>query len=1083
VLKFKKILILTFLTFSVSFPLFASTNTLLLREPDIKGDTIVFTYGQEIWQSNLTSLRAKRMTSFQGRASNPKLSPDGNWIAFTGQYSGNFDVFIIPVNGGSPRQLTWHPGSDEVKGWSPDSKSIIFSSGRDSAPSYRTPRFWQVNITGNTPTPLPMLRAETGSMSPDSKNFVYQKVTPWDDGWRKYRGGQNNPLRIVNLKNLKEKTLPWKGEKVTNPQWKNDGIYFLSDVNDVVNIFRFNEDKKAIQLTKHQDYDVKNYSVDNGKLIYEQHGRLFLLKKGKTQQLNININADFPWANPHWEDVSEQVESANISPTGKRAIFVARGDVFTAPAKDGDIRNISNTSARELSASWSPDGQAIAWFSDESGEYRVVISDQYGKKTNEIKLAEKGFYYDLTWSPNNKKLLYTDQKQQVWWVDLATKKTTLIDQDASVIPEKLSSPKWSADSNWIAYLKTESTFLRNVYIYSLKNNSTHLVSDNMADNLDFTWDKDGKYLFFTASTDFASKAPWLDLSIEGKAKTSYSIYAVILSNDTTSPVALKQVDEESVKEAKDKSDQSDKETKDKEDESTIKDIIITLKGLSDRIIPIPGKSALISKLNSIDNGLLYLVAEGERKFTLTKYTFDEQKEDSIAKGVSEYYLASNDKALLIKVGNNWKLVESEKKLEKAKPIKLALNLWLDPKKEWRQKFHDAWRFQRDYFYVKNIHGANWDKIYKDYLPLVEHVNHPADLTYLLDNIGAETSVGHSFTWHGKLPVVPVSQVGLLGIDVAIKDNQFVIKNIYTGEKWNNNISNNAPLTHVLDKVQANDIIVAVDGKAVTVDQNFYQLFNGTAKKQTRLTFAKQESPTKTFDVWVKPTKSENSLRQHAWIENNRRYVEKISKGQLAYIWVPNTATQGLEYFNRYFFAQADKKGAIIDERFNSGGSIADYFIDVLNRKLSGYFNNQMDRNSPLTSPGSLIDGPKVLLINEMAGSGGDMFPYLFRFHNIGKIVGKKTWGGLVGIWGVPPFIDGGGMTAPRSGFYNIAGKWEVENEGVAPDVDVDENIISFSKGIDAQLEKAVMVAMKDLKKYKDRRQRKAPKDPVRGVNE
>ena len=446
-LNLQKILICTLLTFSISFPLFASTNTLLLREPDIKGDTIVFTYGQEVWQASLTSLQAKRITSFRGQASNPKLSPDGKWIAFTGQYSGNFDVFIIPVNGGSPKQLTWHPGTDKVKGWSPDSKSIIFSSGRDSAPTNSAPRFWQVNISGNTPISLPMLRAESGSMSPDSTKFVYQKVTPWDDGWRKYRGGQNNPLRIVKLDNLQEKKLPWKGEKVTDPQWNNDGIYFLSDVNDVVNVFRFNEGKKSTQLTHHQDYDVKNYSVDKGKIVYEQHGRLFLISNNKTQQLNINISADFPWANPHWEDVSKQIESANISPTGKRAIFVARGDVFTAPAKDGDIRNISNTSARELSASWSPDGQAIAWFSDESGEYRIVISDQFGKKVNEIKLAEKGFYVDLTWSPNNKKLLYTDQKQRVWWVDIATKKKTLIDQDARVIVEKLSSPKWSADSN------------------------------------------------------------------------------------------------------------------------------------------------------------------------------------------------------------------------------------------------------------------------------------------------------------------------------------------------------------------------------------------------------------------------------------------------------------------------------------------------------------------------------------------------------------------------------------------------------------------------------------------------------------
>lgn len=1068
------------LLYILSYPIFASSNTLLLRQPDIKGNTLVFTYGQEIWQADLNKLNAKRITSFQGQSSDPKLSPNGKWIAFTGQYNGNADVFIVPVNGGSPKQLTWHPGADRVKGWSSNGKYIIFSSGRDSVPWQRHSRFWQVKIEGSTPIPLPMMRAETGSMSPDGKKFIYQKVSPWDDGWRKYRGGQNNPLRILNLNSLKESKLPWHGEKITDPRWQGDSIYYLSDQDGVVNIYKYDQNThNSKQITHHDDYDVKNYGVDDEQIIYEQQGQLFIIKQNKISRININIAADFPWSSSHWLDVSKEIESATISPTGQRALFVAHGEVFTVPAKDGDIRNISNTPTREISATWSHDGQRIAWFADQSGEYRIVISDQYGQKINEITLKEKGFYYDLAWSPDDNKLSFTDQKQRIWWLNVNKQRATLVDQNTSVIVEKLMAPVWSPDSKWLAYVKTESTFFRNVYIYSLKKNKSYVVTNNMADNLNVAWGINGKYLFFTASTDYASKAPWLDLSISGKKDESYSVYAALLSKEVKSPIGLKQQDEEPIK--SDKEDKSAKnKSKTKKDDQNIKDIKIDIKTLSQRFVSIPIKPALISHLSSIENGIMYLVA-GDQDFTLKKYGFEKQKEEKIIGNINEYQLASNGKAILVKQDDNWKLVSATEKLAKAKPIKLKLAIWTEPKKEWRQKFKEAWRYQRDFFYVKNIHGANWNKLYKDYLPLVESVNHPADLTYLLDQLGAETSVGHSFTRNGKLPDIPKTQVGLLGINIERHKNRYVISKIFRGEMWNSKLNQNAPFGKLLDEVQIGDSIVSVNGKKLTTTDNFYQAFNGTLNKQTHLAIAKQNNVKKIINVWVKPIRSESALRRFAWVEKNRRYVDKKSHGKLAYIWLPDTGEAGYEMFNRYYFAQANKQGVIIDERFNNGGAIADYFINILTRKLSGYFNNQFNPKKPLTSPGSIIDGPKVLLINEMAGSGGDLFPYLFRFHNIGKLVGKKTWGGLVGYWGVPSFIDGGAMTAPRSGFYDLNGQWKVENEGVAPDIEVDENIALAKKGIDAQLQKAVAVALQQLKAYKDIRQRVAPKSPNKAV--
>ncbi|KGJ90485.1 S41 family peptidase [Thalassotalea sp. ND16A] len=1051
-------------------------GTLLLRQPDIQGNTIVFTYGQEIWKTELGNLNAKRITSFQGQAQNPKLSPDGNWIAFTGQYNGNSDVYIVNVNGGMPKQLTWHPGADIVKGWSNDSQQVLFGSGRDQAPRAQS-RFYQVNISGNTPTSLPMIRAQSGSYSADSSQFVYQKVSPWDDGWRKYRGGQNNPLRIVSLSTLKEQSLPFNGEKVTNPTWHGDDIYYLSDIENVVNVFKYNVTRKQVsKVTNHQDYDVKGYGSDGINLVYEQHGKLFLLKDGNSNALAITINADFPWAAASWNKVNDHIEAIALSPNGKRALFTARGEVFSVPAKHGDTRNLSKSSHRETSGVWSPDGQQIAWFSDESGEYRLVIANQSGQSRTEIKLREQGFYGNLNWSHDSKKLAYTDEKQQFWFVDLDKQRSTLIDQDTRVIVENLVQPQFSIDDNFIAYVKTEANFLRNVYVYSVKDKTSHLVTTNMADNNAFAWDINGKYLFVTASTNFASKAPWLDLSIEGKALESYEIYALLLTKDTPTPVPLKQEDEE----AKPENNNGDKEDdSDEKDEEVV--VTIDFDNILNRLIPIPLPKGHYSNLTSAADGLLYVATANDRSYKLHMFDFDKQESKLLKDDVRTYVLANDNKHILVSSKGKWLLADSPADLEKSEPLNVELNLWIDPKKEWRQKFHDAWRFQRDYFYVSNIHGANWNKVYKDYLPLVEHVNHPSDLTYLLDNIGAETSVGHSFTRNGKLPDIPKSTVGLLGIDVAINGKHFVIDKIYDGEQWNSAVTSKAPLASHKEKLKVGDLILAVDGVTLDSKENFYQYFNGTKGKQTKLSIGTNGSVQKPIDIWVKPTGNEYELRMHAWIENNRRYVNEASDNQLAYVWVPDTTTQGYEYFNRYFFAQADKLGAVIDERFNHGGSIADYYIDVLNRKLSGYFNNTLKPGQPLTSPGSLISGPKVLLINEMAGSGGDMFPYLFRFHNIGKLIGKTTWGGLVGIWGVPGLIDGGYMTAPRSGFYDLNGQWRVENEGVAPDIEVDEDLQLASKGIDSQLKRAVEEAMAELKTHKNNRQQPSPAEPVRAV--
>ncbi|TLU61868.1 protease [Thalassotalea litorea] len=1082
-----------------------NSQNLLLRQVDIHQDTLVFTYGQDIWQASLASQKAFRLTSFQDQAQSPKLSPDGKWIAFSAQLNGNFDVYIMPVGGGDIRQLTWHPGDDMVRGWSPDSSRIVFASSRETAP-IPLPKFFTIHAYGGTPESLPMPRAQHGSYNPKGNKFVYQKITPWDDGWRKYRGGQNQPLRIVDLDTLEERFLPWAKEKQAQPVWIDNFIYFLADRDGVMNVYRMRssarDSHQVEQLTFHQDYDVKSFSLWKDTLVWEQHGRLYqnnLLKgqpspitdrkNNEPQIVTIQLFGDFPWTRQQWVQTNKHIESASVSATGKRALFVARGEVFSVPVDQGEERNLSRTWQREVDAQWSPDGKQIAWFSDKSEEYQLIVTDQFGHNAQHYDLKDEGFYKNLRWSPNGEKLSFTDQRQRIWVLTKDQGTMQRIDQDTQVIPYGMTSPSWSPDSNYLAYSKSGKNFLMDIYIHDFSAKKSYPVTDSMADNRSFSWDRNGKYLFITASVDFASKAPWLDLSTTGKAMENYQVYAITLQKNGQSPLTFKR-DQEPIEPESEEGKQSRKndtdESKTQEGKTAGKTstddnkVKIDFAGIQNRQVAIPVGKGHFSELSSAESGLLMVKTLNDEEKTLYLFDFDEQKSKVLLKGIKQYSLAANGEALLAQQGSLWKLADDVESIKDAPGLNLSLDLYLDPKREWQQKFREAWRYQRDYFYVENLHGANWPKIWQDYSPLLTGVNHLEDLNYLLDNLGAETSVGHSFNGGGEFPSLPQSQVGLLGADIAIEDSNFVIKRVFTGEQWNSAINQYAPFSPYANQVVAGDVIVAVNDQRLSVNNNFFQYFNGTLNKQTKVTIKSSKTST-TKDYWVKPIENESSLRQMSWVEDNRRYVAMASDNQLAYVWVPDTGSKGYAFFNRYFFAQADRKGVIIDERYNGGGFIADYMIDVLNRKLSGYFNNVLRPERPLTSPGAIIAGPKVLLINEMAGSGGDMFPYLFRFHKLGSIVGTRTWGGLVGIWGVPSFVDGGFMTTPRSGFYDLQGRWAVENEGVAPDIEVHENLLLSTKGKDAQLQKAVKVALEQLQDYQDQRRQPSPDDPIRAV--
>nr|WP_136251095.1 S41 family peptidase [Ningiella ruwaisensis] len=1055
-----------------------SLATQLLREPDISGDKLVFAYANDIWTASINGGKAKRLTSFQGREYLPKFSPDGELIAFTGQYAGNNDVFIVNAGGGEVRRLTYHPGNDELVGFTPDGESVLFRSTRSNAPR-GWDRLYTVSIDGGNPKRLPMNRAYDGAFSPNAEALVFRRPGYWDKGWRNYRGGQNQALRIIDLDSLEERDLPFNNDFDIDPAWEGDLIYFLSNRSQVSNVFAYNVKSNAVtQITQSKDFDVMSFAVDAENLVYEYLGDLYLKRDTNAPvKLNITIDDNFYWLREQYVDASKTIASFDISPSAKRAVFEARGDIFTVPVEHGSPRNLTDTSGvREVSPAWSPNGDTIAYFSDASGEYRLVFADQFGVVKQEIELAESGFYQALSWSPDASRVIFTDQLQRLWIVNVDNASSRIIDQNTTthVEPELMAS--WSPDSKWVAYTTQNQTMFRELHLYSVEKRESYQISDGLAEIQYPVWDADGNKLYFVASTNYGPKAAWLDMSTLA-FDPSYHLYYALLSDKAESPLPLRS-DEEAANDEASIEIESNDEASDKKDES--KDAVtvtVTLAGLSNRILPLMAEEGHFSHVKTGKAGTVFYLSRyndgaGKTQSDLYRFTLEDRASKKIASSVQNYRISADGESILAQTDSGWRVFAAAGE-SSADDKMLSMNLQkrVNFAQEWQQIFREAWRYQRDYLYVDNFHGADWDKVYKAYQPLVASVSHPADLTYLLDAMGAEVSIGHSYTSFGELPDIDDNQIGLLGVDFDIdtegRDKGVKFAKIYSGESFFPSENASAPLAHIAHLIPEGSYLLEVNGKAVDANSNIYQYFEGTLGKHTRIKIGASANDDDAKIHLVKPIASDVALRRNDWVEANRKYVDEKSEGKLAYVWVPDTAMGGYTSFNRYFFAQSDKQGVIIDERFNHGGFIANYIIDVLRRELNGFFNNPFNQAQPMTSPGSGIWGNQVMLINEVSGSGGDMLPYMFRFYELGPLIGKRTWGGLVGIWGVPPLIDGGYITAPRSGFYDLNGEWKVENEGVAPDIVVEQLTKLTAKGIDPQLDRAIEEAMKGIDDNKE----------------
>jgi tricorn protease len=1043
-------------------------DTRMLSQPCISGDHIAFIYAEDLWVARADGSDPRRLTVDAGIESNPFFSPDGKLIAFSAQYDGNTDVFVIPVEGGSPKRLTWHPGPDIARGFTPDGKAVLFISQRVTF-SNRYYQLFTVPVGGGAATQLVIPNAFYASYSPDGRSMAYTPIPDAFRQWKHYRGGSIARILLFSFADHSTVQIPQPatGCNDTGPMWIDNKIYFRSDRSGEFNLFSYDISSKEIsQLTNFSDFPILNASGGNGRIVFEQAGYLHVFDPAKAspQKLKIGIAADLLELRPRFAKGNSYIRSGDISPSGARAVFDFRGDIVTVPAEKGDYRNLTfTTGIHEKYPSWSPDGRWIAYFSDASGEYQLHIRSEDGKGAPRvIPLTGSGFYTDARWSPDGKKISYTDNARNLYVIDLASSSIRKIDTDEFYTPGAFRDifSDWSADSKWIAYTRLTATQFKRIFLYSLDQQQSFPLTDGLSDATEPKFDHSGKFLYFFASTDAGPVINWFDQSNIDMRQTK-AIYLVTLQKQTPSPLA-KENDEEPMKKDSAKADGTGGMAAG--GAPAPPPMRIDWENITDRIIDLPLKAANYAHLGvGKDNELYYMAySADDGSATLHKYDFKKRKDNEVME-LNGYILSANGSKMLYWKDGNFGITNAGEKPDPTKGVLRTADIQvkIDPAAEWPEIFDEAWRVNRDYFYDPGMHGVDWAAMKKKYAVFLPDLACRDDLNTLIQWMCSELSVGHhritdpgDHLYHQQ----PVSG-GLLGADYTTAGNRYRFKKIYGGLNWNPNLR--SPLTEPGVNAREGDYLLAVNGQDLTATDNLYQFFENTAGKIVELTIGPRPDYTGSRVVKVVPINNEFELRNRDWVEGNLRRVNEATKGQVAYVYVPNTSVAGHDYFKRYFFPQANKKAIIVDERFNGGGSLADYYIELLQRPYQAYWN--MRYGMDLKSPAASIQGPKVMITDETAGSGGDMLPWMFRKFKVGTLVGKRTWGGLVGILGFPEFLDGGGVTAPNVGIWTKDG-WVVENTGVAPDIEVEQTPADVINGRDPQLEKAIEVALKELEK-------------------
>ena len=1074
-----KLLVVIFFSLGTTLKSSAANDSRLMRYPDINNGLIAFVYAGDIWTVSDGGGDAKHLTSHEGMELFPKISPDGNWIAYSAEYSGSRQVFIIPSNGGTPKQLTYYNSvglmpprggfDDVVLDWTPDSKNVLIRANRTEF-GERNGKYFLVNIEGGLEKPLQIVNGGFAALSPDGKKICFTPVDREFRTWKRYKGGRATELWVYDLEKDQSEQITHFAGSDQCPVWYKDKIFFASDRDLKLNIYSYDISSKEVkQLTTFKDYDVLWPSGNNGQLVFENGGFLYKtnLETGNTEKVTVNINFDNPNLLPYFKNVSEDIQSFSVSPTAKRAVFGARGDIYTVPAENGVIENLTQTQgAREIYPSWSPDGKYISYYSDATGEYEVyLLENKKDTKPRQLTKNSAAWKYDSEWSPDSKYLLYSDRTLNLKLLDVESGKETIVDHATF---NEIHTYDFSPDSKWVIYDKESPNEQSAVWVYNIPEKKNYQLTDDVFNDFSPVFSSDGKYIYFLSNRDFNLDFSGFEFDYVYNNPTR--IYAIVLKKDGEELFKFKN-DEEPVKEP-------EKAEEKKDEKKTDINVEIDLDGINNRIVALPPGNGNYQNLAAVDGGILY-INDGKVK----NFSIGNKKEEEVLDNVRQFLIADDGKSFLYRSGRDFGIakVAPGQKSGTGKLDLSNMEMKIDPVKEWQQIFNDGWRIYRDYFYVSNLHGVDWKAVKENYAKLLPFVGHRADLDYIFSEMVSEANTGHSYVNWGDFAKPKRVEGGLLGAKLVAdtKAGRYKIAKIYQGQNWDESLR--SPLTGQGVDVKEGDYLISLNGHNVTTSDNPYEFLENTAGKHVEITVNQEAQTDGARTSMIEPVKSELDLIHLDWVNERRALVNKLSGGKIGYIYVPNTSIEGNRELFKGMYAYHNKEALIIDDRYNGGGFIPDVMADLLDRKTLSYWN--VNGLEPMQTPAVAHDGPKVMLINGYSSSGGDAFPYYFKKKGLGKLIGTRTWGGLVGISGNAQFVDGGSFSVPRFGIYDENGQWIIEGVGVSPDIEVVDRPEQLAKGIDPGIEKAVEVLLEELKQNPPKKV-KAPTPPDRsGWNE
>jgi tricorn protease len=1069
----KNYFISCFLLFLISLSgISAQVDARMLQYPDVSKTHISFTYAGDIWVVPKTGGTAYRLTTAKGIEGFAKFSPDGSQLAFSGNYDGNTDVYVIPILGGLPKRITHHGMSDRVVDWFPDGKNLIFASSRESG-KQRFNQFFKVSKDGGLAEKLPLPYAEFGSVSPDGRKIAFTIRTRMFRTWKRYLGGMAADIYVFDFDKMTSENISNHISNDEIPMWKENKIYFLSDrdKNQRYNIWVYDlSTKQNKQLTFFDKFDVHFPSIGGNEIVFEAGGLLYLLDLSteKIRDVNVNVVTDGATLLAQNENVEKLIQNFSISYNGSRVLFEARGEIFSVPAENGAVINLTQSSgSAERFPAWSPNGKYIAYFSDKTGEYQLTIRDIENPSEEKILTSfDNGFRYNIYWSPDSKKLVFIDQTMRINLYDISSDKLTEVDNQLWYYEGNLRNfnVSWSADSRYFTYGKDQMNRVSAIAVYDTKEGKLHQVTSGFYNDSNPVFDPEGKYLYFLTNRNF--NPVYSDFDNTWIYINSTQIAAVTLSKETLSPVAPKN-DSLTVKkeeETKPEDKKSEEKKDEKKDEKKVKDIKIDFDGFEERLVILPPSAGNYGNLSAVSGKVIFHRSpnsgSADKKKPVMFYDLEKREEKTIVEDADSYQISADGKKILIAKQNSYSIVDvaPDQKPDKKLPTN-QLEMTVVPKEEWKQIFNDVWRLERDFFYDKNMHGVDWKEMKKRYGSLIENAVTRTDVNYIIGELIAELNASHTYRGGGDEELPSQRAVGYLGIDWELNNGAYRIKRIIKGAPWDSEVS--SPLSASGLKVKEGDYILAVNGLKIDVSKDPSSSFEGLADKTIELTINNKPSTDGAWTVVVKTLSDETRLRNLEWIESNRKRVEEATDGKIGYIYVPSTGIDGQTELARQFYAQFNKQGLIIDERFNNGGQIPDRFIELLDRKPLAFWAVRDGKNWQW--PPTANFGPKVMLINGWSGSGGDAFPDYFRKAKLGPLVGARTWGGLIGITGAPTLIDGGTVTVPTFRMYDPDGKWFKEGHGVDPDIEVPEDPGMLAKGVDVQLERAIQEALRLLK--------------------